>query len=117
MFCGQTPRSTTTMPDHDRAVALASALQARLDDVRFPLNNTTERELHDSVFAYADALKGFDLPVERVIVSVKRLANNAGIYASRNVPTRAALAGRDKLIVDLVGWCIERYYERPRADR
>jgi len=105
------------MYDYDCAAELAGALQARLDDLRFPLNDAAERELRDSVFAYADALKGLDLPVERIIVSVKRLANDAGIYASRHVPTRTELAGKDKLVVDLVGWCIQRYYDPSRADR
>ena len=98
------------MPDHDYAAEIASRLLARLDDLRFPLDASAERELRETVFDYADVLKAFGLPPERIIVSVKRLANESGIYASRLVPTRAHLDGKDKLIVDMVAWCIERYY-------
>jgi hypothetical protein len=54
--------------------------------------------------------------VERVVVAVKRLANDAGLYASpRVVWSREIVRGPDSLMVDLVAWCIERFgAEDPR---
>jgi hypothetical protein len=65
------------------------------------------------VFEYADELKGLGLPPERVIVAVKRVANEAGLHSSRVIPSPRHLEGKDKLLVDMVGWCIERYYGKP----
>jgi len=99
--------------DYDRAAEIAGALQARLVEIHFPLNASVEREIQRHVFEYADELKGLGLPPERVIVAVKRVANEAGLHSSRIIPSPKHLEGKDKLLVDMVGWCIERYYGKP----
>ena len=106
------------MSDYNHAAEIAGALAARLAEVSFPLPAPLEREIQRQVCEYADELKGLGLPPERVIVAVKRVANEAGVSStSRIVPSPTLLEGKDKLLVDMVGWCIERYYYRSsRAD-
>ena len=43
---------------------------------------------------------------------MKYAANQAGIYATSAhlINPRKHLEGTDKLLVDVVGWCIERYH-------
>jgi hypothetical protein len=99
------------MDGYDRAAQLSGDLQSRLLGPRFPLADRTEREIRETVCEYVDQLKELGLPPERIIVAVKRLANEAGVRAtSRLVATPATLEGADKLLVDMVAWCIERYY-------
>jgi hypothetical protein len=104
--------------DFERAAALAGALQSHLRDISFPLAPAIERDIQREVWDYADELKGLGLPPERVIIAVKRAANEAGLYSThRVVATPSDLDDGDKLLVDMVGWCIERYYgPPPRAD-
>ncbi len=110
-------RQSDCVNDYDRAAEIAGVLQARLGEIHFPLNASVEREIQRQVFEYADELKGLGLPPERVIVAVKRVANEAGLHSSRIVPSPKQLEGKDKLLVDMVGWCIERYYGKSaRAD-
>jgi hypothetical protein len=100
--------------DYERAAEIAGALQASLVEISFPLTAPVEREIQRQVYDYADELKRLGQPPERVIVAVKRVANEAGVRStSRIVPSPALLEGKDKLLVDMVGWCIERYYYRP----
>src|SRR5690349_7330201 len=95
----------------DRAALLAGSLEARLGDLRFPLSQGTEREIYHLVCAYAEELKALGFPPERVIIAVKRTANEAGVFSSpRLVEPRANLDAKDQLLVDMVRWCIERYY-------
>ena len=99
--------------DFGNAAKIASALQARLSEVTFPLDPLTERAIRRQVCDYADELKRLGLPPERVIVALKRLANEAGVVSmSRTIATPKALDGHDKLLVDIVAWCIDRYYSR-----
>ena len=108
-------RQVGRVRDYDRAEEIGGELHARLTDIRFPLDPSIEREIQRIVYSYADELKVLGLPPERVIVALKRVANEAGVYStSRIVPSASQLEGKDKLLVDIVGWCIERYYSRPR---
>lgn len=101
------------MNEYDRAAELGGALQALLFDIRFPLTATREREIQEHVWDYADELKRLGQPPERVIVAVKYTANQAGINGTRLLTSSRALDERNKLLVDMVRWCIERYYGQP----
>jgi len=104
-----------TIRDHEHAAELADALQARLRKITFPVEASVERELRRCVNDYADQLKTLGLPPERVVIAMKRLVSGAGVVAtSRSVATPKELDGRDKLLVDIVAWCIEQYYRRPK---
>ena len=105
------------MPLDDGPASLADDLHLRLSGITFPLTTRVESDIRERLGAYVDQLKELNLPPERIIVAVKRLANDAGIRStSRRVATRASLDGADKLLVDMVGWCIERVYARRGAE-
>ena len=95
----------------DRAAILAGTLEGLLSSVRFPLSDRAEGEAYHLVCAYVEELKALGFPPERVIIAVKRTANEAGVFSTpRLVEPRTQLDGKDKLLVDMVRWCIERYY-------
>lgn len=106
------------MQDFEHAAELASAFHVRLHGIRFPLSATTASEIKDTVCAYTDELKRRGVPPERAIVAVKRAAREAGLSGTRaTILNPLDLDGTDKLLADIVGWCIERYYgPPPRAD-
>src|ERR1041385_6537135 len=99
------------MDAYARASVLGGALQATLANLRFPVAAPIERDVHQQVCDYVDALKLVGMPPERVLLAVKSLANQAAIYATPHlVAPRDRLVGKDKLLVDLVSWTIERYF-------
>ena len=103
------------MGSSKRAAVLAHSLKARIATARFPLSGSAERGIQRRVWAYADTLKELGLPPERVVVAVKRVARSAAVPpTSRITSFPMALDGRDKLLVDMVGWCIEGYYDTRR---
>ena len=102
------------MDEYDRAAELAGALRARLADLRFPLGESVESKIRQQVRALTDELKSLGHPAEAVLVAVKYLANQAGIDASTAVlASNVALDGREKLLVDVLKWCVEQYYRPP----
>jgi len=68
--------------------------------------------LYDAVCAYVDAERARSETAERIIVSIKAIAERARVAASRShraVPL--AMNDRDALLTRAVTWCIERYYQ------
>jgi hypothetical protein len=58
-----------------------------------------------------DDLKAEGWPPERVIIAVKRVAEEAGIRTTHGVlSTTAPLTQQDMATVNAVRWCIQRYY-------
>lgn len=101
----------------DRAAILAGTLEGLLAELRFPLPERSEREVYHLVCAYVEELKALGFPPERVIIAVKRAANEAGVFSTpRLIEPRAQLDGNDKLLVDMVRWSIEQYYGRRRRE-
>ena len=68
-----------------------------------------ERALHDALCAYVRQLKAAHVPPERVIVTVKSIANRGGIPNSRHDGMRGPHR-RDGLMRVLVEWSIAEYY-------
>ena len=102
------------MRDYDRAAEIGGSLRARLSEIRFPLDPPIEREIQRQVCAFADELKELGLPPERIILAVKRAANEAGIYSTIRISGFSRnLDGPDKLLADMAGWCIHQYYGEP----
>lgn len=94
----------------------ANRLRLVLLDVEFPLSVAKRADIERCVDDYVDSLKALHWPPERVIVAVKRIAHDAGMHPSpRVVRTDTSISARDKLLVDMVGWSINRYY-RTEAD-
>jgi len=91
-----------------------SALKLRrvLTGLQFPLPDETISAIRRQVFDFADDMRAQGWQAGRIIVAVKRLANDAGVYASpRVVWSPEIVRGPDSLMVDMVGWCIESYYQ------
>ncbi len=90
-----------------------SALKLRraLTGLQFPLSDEAISGIRGQVYEFADAMKADGWQPERIIVAVKRLANDAGVYVSPRVVWSPDLVrGPDSLMVDMVGWCIERFF-------
>jgi hypothetical protein len=68
-----------------------------------------EGALRGAVVAYARELKAVGLPPERVIVTIKGMANQGGIPDSRHDDV-GMVTGRAGLMRTLVQWTIEAYY-------
>ncbi len=101
-----------------RAGQLAANLLNRLERLTFPVTADSEAELRRRVCRYAGELQASGEPPERVIVAVKHVAEEAGFEASRpSAQSAESRNEREKLVADLVSWCIDGYY-RPalRAD-
>lgn len=89
---------------------IEEALRGVLKTLHFPMRGRARAGLRLLVAQYVDELKRRDLPPERVIVQLKALAREAGIGQTENSHPELNAADSDKLVVEMVEWCIERYY-------
>jgi hypothetical protein len=79
--------------------------------VRFPPDEAMMHELKQQVFAFVDERKVDGWSPERVIIAVKQIARDAGLKPSAFVAKAdGRLTSRDDLLVEIVGWCIQRYF-------
>lgn len=77
-----------------------------------PVDERSQRELQAYVWNYVDDRKRAGWPVERVIIAMKQIARDAGLKPSSFiVRPEAKITSMDELLVEMVGWCIRRYYE------
>ena len=77
-----------------------------------PSRPESTAELHAAVCAYVDAERTRGEPAERIIVSVKAIAERARVTASRSRrASPLSMTDRDALLTRAVTWCIERYYQ------
>ena len=93
-----------------------SALRLALKSIKLPLSSEDRGPLRDEVFDYVDALKAAGRPPEQVILAVKKLAFDAGYQTTSHIVFSEKVYGPDALLVELVAWCIERYYEQDGDD-
>jgi hypothetical protein len=97
--------------DEHEMAPYAAALRAELTSLQIPLSCESRDTLHTCVCECVDGMKAIGWPPERVIVAVKRIATDAGLRpSSRTVLPEKTLTGVDRVLVEIVGWCIERYY-------
>lgn len=90
----------------------AAALRAELEVLRLPMTPAAREQLYGRVCDCVDGMKALDWPAERVIVTVKRIANDTGLLtSSRTLLAEERLTGTHELLVEIVGWCIKRYYD------
>jgi len=76
-----------------------------------PVDECAQRELQECVWNYVDDRKCAGWPVERVIIAMKQIARDAGLKPSSFIARpEAQITSRDELLVEMVGWCIRRYY-------
>jgi len=92
----------------DSLAAVAAARVSTADAER-------DARLREKVRAAVADLKAAGWSPERVVIAMKQVARDAGLNPSRNLMTFEARTptGRDAVIVNVIGWCIERYYESP----
>lgn len=99
------------MPPHRHAQQLAVDLEERLARLTFPVSPTSVAELRATVSQYTDELRSRGVSPEGVIVAVKQIAQGAGYAAPKPSAQSAECRNeRDKLLTDLVSWCIDGYY-------
>jgi len=103
------------MRDSKHVAELAGPLKAHLSTIRFPLSAAVRREIRIEVCEYAARLKELGIPPERVLVALKSVATEAGVKSTPSISFLPAdLDSKEELLVDLVEWCIDGYYEFPR---
>ena len=104
----------------DQRDSSAVALRRELSGLLWPLDEPTHDRLLTAVCTYVDDAKQAGWGPERVLVAVKRIAHDAGSRPSARVvlttPLDQTLTAKDELLIALVGWCIEKYYDRPRDE-
>ena len=83
-----------------------SALRSYVGTLQLPLSAHVRPRLRQRVCRYVDALKGDGTPPERVIVQVKDLVRESADVP----PIERHIDEFNRLVVDVIGWCIERYY-------
>lgn len=78
-----------------------------------PQDRPDDRQLRDEVCAVVDDMKAAGWPPERTIVAIKQIATEAGLMESRALLalTNKELDARDALMVKVVRWTIECYYD------
>ena len=84
-------------------------LRRRLADLTFPLDDDARSEVRRCVHDYVDSMKTQDWPPERVLIGLKRIAEESGIR-SKALPLAEGRGSRTDLVMDMVAWSIERYY-------
>ena len=96
----------------DAAVApnVDAALERAFAHVE-PSRPESTSELHEAICAYVDAERARAEPAERIIVSIKAIAERARVLASRSRRSPLSMSDRDALLTRAVTWCIERYYQ------
>jgi hypothetical protein len=76
-----------------------------------PDDEKGRRELQRHVCDFVDDRKAAGWPPERVIIAVKQIAREAGLRPSTAIASKyVTLTNQDNFLVELVGWCIHRYY-------
>ncbi len=71
----------------------------------------SESTLKRRVCAVVDDCKAANCPSERVIVTIKQIAEDAGLIASRGIHTPDSANDEDAAIATIVQWSIEHYYD------
>jgi hypothetical protein len=87
----------------------AERLRRQLAELTFPIDARTRTDVHRRVEDYVDALKAQNWPPERVLIGLKRIAEEAGIRSNPLVSPESR-SSRSDLLMDMVAWSIERYY-------
>ncbi|MFI5228777.1 MAG: hypothetical protein ACHQWU_06895 [Gemmatimonadales bacterium] len=88
----------------------AERLRSQLAALHFPLDSPTRTGVQRCVCEYVDAMKADHWPPERMLVGLKRIAAESGLTSS-SLPARESRASRAELLMDMVAWSIERYYD------
>jgi hypothetical protein len=68
--------------------------------------------LRRAVWTYVAEKKASGWPPERVIVELKSIAREEGFSAPLHpIAPSARVDAREKLVTEIVGWCVEQFYQ------
>ncbi|HJQ18835.1 MAG TPA: hypothetical protein VJ867_00710 [Gemmatimonadaceae bacterium] len=99
------------MLEHSITVRLQKAFETLPADP----DENNRRALRSLVHEFVDVSKTKGAPVERVIIGIKQVAADAGIRSSTEMlRLRARLTPRDQVLLDVVRWAVERYFDYTR---
>jgi hypothetical protein len=87
----------------------ADQLRRQLADLTFPIDERARNEVRRCVDEYVDSIKTQDWPPERMLVGLKRIAEESGLR-SKALPKPESRGSRSDLMMDMVAWSIQRYY-------
>jgi hypothetical protein len=93
----------------------AERLRRQLSELTFPIDDDARTQVRRCVYAYVDVVKAQNWPPERVLIGLKRIAEESGIR-SKALPLPESRGSRTDLAMDMVAWSIERYYYAPPQD-
>jgi hypothetical protein len=85
----------------------AQDLQAVLASLPFTMDDQRSAELRERVCAFVDEMKGRDLPPERILSALKRIAHDAGVRPASVTSSGVKLEPEGIVLQQLVRWCIE----------
>jgi len=89
----------------------AIVLRDRIRALHRPVRRDEYDAVREQVFSYVDELKSLGWPPERIILAVKQVATEGGIRISPRVASVSFPSNTtEQLMVDMVKWCIERYF-------
>ena len=75
-----------------------------------------DAELRSAVCASVDELTNAGLPIERIVIYIKRAADG-GITPAFGAGRGRGWSGAEQAVIDrAVTWCIERYFDRPSTN-
>ena len=70
-------------------------------------------ELRKAVCAFVDEMKSKGTTPEAVIIAAKQVAAATGLLPMPEQDVLLRTARADRVVTDIVRWCIERYYDLP----
>jgi hypothetical protein len=89
----------------------AERLLRELQDPATPFAEGGTEQLRVVVGAYVEEMRNAGFAVEHVIVSIKRLAAEAGLRPPRMPISGRALTSSEQQLADVIRWCVEWYYQ------
>ena len=90
----------------DGTIGLVVALQGLHRSKDFGSHSRDWTETQHALCAFVDECRAMQLPPEKVIVEVKALAGDVGLSAGSG-------SKEERLLAQVVHWCILRYYDNP----
>ena len=99
------------MNDQSTVVALREFLRTIVANQPSLVDGVQQEQLRERVCAVVDELRDAGWPPERVIVAIKQIASDAGLHPSRTILSATSpLDAGDSVLVQMVRWCIGRYF-------
>ena len=102
----------TSLSFREAVMDAAQRLRQELTALAHNEPAATEK-LREAVCAFVDEMKSKGKPAEAVIVAAKQVAATTGLLPMPEQDVLQRSPHADRVITDVVRWCIERYYDAP----